>query len=272
MHPLVRIAKRIVPSVAWTTAAGYYHAWNRVAEWYLNRKYWASVDRLLKLKDKHQGERCVIIGNGPSLQKTDTSLLKDEITFGMNRVYIAFDDWGFSTTYYVAVNKLVVEHFAHDIARLPMPKFISWDSLDLIDFMPDMIFLKSLHDPGFFTDVTQGIWQGATVTYAAMQLAYYMGFQQVILIGVDHSFSTQGEPNKTVVSEGDDPNHFDSRYFGKGYRWQLPDLVTSELAYRLARYQFELAGREIIDATIDGKLEVFPKADYHTLFADSGEG
>ena len=59
--------------------------------------------------------------------------------------------------------------------------------------------------------------------------------QQVILIGVDHSFATKGKPNTTVVSEGDDPNHFSGNYFGKGFRWQLPDLDTSELGYIRAR-------------------------------------
>jgi hypothetical protein len=93
-----------------------------------------------------------------------------------------------------------------------------------------------------------------------------MGFEQVILIGVDHSFSTQGKPNTTVVSEGDDPNHFNAGYFGKGFRWQLPDLETPERAYRMARSAYEKAGRQVLDATVGGKLAVFPKADYNTLW------
>jgi hypothetical protein len=99
-----------------------------------------------------------------------------------------------------------------------------------------------------------------------MQVAYYLGFQKVILVGVDHSFVTQGKPHTTVVSQGDDPNHFDPQYFGKGFRWQLPDLETSEMTYRIAKWQFENTGREIVDATVDGKLQVFPKVDYHLLF------
>jgi hypothetical protein len=69
-----------------------------------------------------------------------------------------------------------------------------------------------------------------------------------------------------VVSEGEDPNHFDPRYFGKGFRWQLPDLETSEIAYRMARRAYEQAGRRVLDATIGGKLTVFPKVEYGSLF------
>jgi len=88
----------------------------------------------------------------------------------------------------------------------------------------------------------------------------------VILIGVDHNFQTKGKPNETVVSEGDDPNHFNPGYFGKGFRWQLPDLETSERAYTMAREAYQKAGREILDATIGGKLQVFPKVAYDSLF------
>ena len=99
-----------------------------------------------------------------------------------------------------------------------------------------------------------------------MQLAYYMGFQQVILIGVDHNFVTQGPANQEVVSTGQDPNHFSGEYFGKGFHWQLPDLVSSEQAYQLARSTYERAGRQILDATVNGKLNVFPKVSYNSLF------
>jgi hypothetical protein len=88
----------------------------------------------------------------------------------------------------------------------------------------------------------------------------------VILIGVDHNFTTQGKPNSTVVSEGPDPNHFNPNYFGKGFRWQLPDLDTSERGYAMARQAYEAAGRQVLDATVGGKLQIFPKVEYSSLF------
>ena len=100
----------------------------------------------------------------------------------------------------------------------------------------------------------------------ALQTAYYLGFSEVILIGVDHSFATKGKPNTTVVSEGDDPNHFNPAYFGKGFRWQLPDLDTSEVGYAMARHAYEADGRRVLDATVGGKLTIFPKVDYNSLF------
>ncbi len=75
----------------------------------------------------------------------------------------------------------------------------------------------------------------------ALQTAFFLGFQQVILIGVDHNFATKGKPNETVVSQGDDPNHFNPGYFGKGFRWQLPDLDTCRFFQKsiMTRYSKE---------------------------------
>lgn len=232
-----------------------------------NPDFQANLERLEAMKDRHRGERCFIIGNGPSLKKTDLSLLRDEFTFGLNRIYLLFDQLGFSTKYYVSINRLVLEQFADEIAsNVPCPKFTSWENRDLVGTIPEMHFFYRHNRANFHRDITEGVWGGATVTYVAMQIAFHMGFEQVILIGVDHSFATKGRPHKTVISDGGDPNHFDPKYFGKGIQWQLPDLETSEFAYGLARRSFEDAGREIVDATIEGKLQVFTKVDYLSLF------
>ena len=223
---------------------------------------------LKALKDIHCGERCFILGNGPSLQKTDLSLLKNEYTFGMNRIFLAFPELDFRTTYYLSVNDLVIEQSAAEIQSLDMPRFVSWRAREWLKPEKDLYFLyTSYTGPKFSKDVSGRLWEGATVSYTALQLAFHMGFEKVILIGVDHNFTTKGEPNKTIVSEGDDPNHFHPGYFGKGFRWQLPDLDTNERAYQIAKRYHEDAGRQVVDATIDGKLQIFPKVDYLSLFS-----
>jgi hypothetical protein len=227
-----------------------------------------STRQLSKMKDTHRGKRCFIIGNGPSLRQTDMSKLQDEYTFGMNRIYLMFPDLGFHTTYFVSVNHLVIKQCAQEILHLEIPKFLPWGSRrDMPEATPDTIFLNtSCPGRGFCEDVRRPIWIGATVTFVALQLAYHMGFEQVILIGVDHSFASQGPAGQAVTSQGDDPNHFAPNYFGKGFRWELPDLQTSEFAYRLAREAFEKDSRQVLDATVGGKLTIFPKVDYNALF------
>jgi hypothetical protein len=238
----------------------YFHPWRR-----------ESIRRLAALKDVHKGQRAFIIGNGPSLKQTDLTKLKNEFTFGMNRIYLLFPELGFHTTYFCSINDLVIEQFSDDILALPMPKFLAWRShrhfsknLQLAN-IPTFLY-TTYTGPRFTPDVRWRVWEGATVTNFALQLAFHMGFEKVILIGVDHNFTSKGDANKTVVSQGDDPNHFSPNYFAKGFKWQLPDLDTSEIGYTFAREAYRKAGREVVDATVGGKLTIFPKVDYNSLF------
>ncbi|MGI6259868.1 MAG: 6-hydroxymethylpterin diphosphokinase MptE-like protein [Anaerolineaceae bacterium] len=234
----------------------YLHPWRR-----------ESRRKLAALKDTHKGERCFVIGNGPSLKNTDLSKLSNDFTIGMNRIFLAADELGFSPDILVCVNDLVVEQSVEEFNNLKMPKFFSWRARKWLNMDSYTHFLYTTYtSPRFTTDIGGRVWEGATVTNVCLQLAYHLGFSEVILIGVDHSFATKGTPNTTIQSEGDDPNHFSAAYFGKGFRWQLPDLETSELAYRMARKAYEADGRRILDATIGGKLDVFEKVEYESLF------
>lgn len=226
-----------------------------------------SIRQLKALHNTHTGERCVIIGNGPSLMRTDLSKLRDVFTIGMNRFYMAFPELGFTTSLLLTVNDLVIEQCAADLRQLPIPVFVSWRGRKYIQPAANLHYLWTSYVlPRFSGNAAGRLWEGATVTFVAMQLAYYLGFKQVVLIGVDHNFTTQGKPNTTVVSTGDDPNHFNPGYFGKGFRWQLPDLETSEIGYNIAKNAYTQDGREILDATVGGKLTIFPKVDFNSLF------
>ena len=262
--------KEITPRPIWQATRNAWNALQNAALWPQATFHpWrrASIRRLGELKDIHHGQRGFIIGNGPSLKQTDLTRLSGEFTFGMNRIYLGFPEMEFETTYFLTINSLVIEQCADDIRALSMPRFVCWRSHKLIGAAPDLNFLHTTYTgPGFASDARGRLWEGATVTYVALQLAFHMGFEQVILVGVDHNYSTQGKPNTTVTSQGDDLDHFDAGYFGKGFRWQLPDLETSERAYQMARRAYEQAGRQVLDATVGGKLTIFPKVDYRTLF------
>jgi hypothetical protein len=261
-HPLLvpvresYLALRRLPALP----GAYLHPWRR-----------KSVAALDKLHGMYAGQRAFIIGNGPSLKSTDLSRLGGDFTFGLNRIYLMFASMGFPTSCLVSVNDLVVEQCVSEMQALSIPRFFSWHSHRYLSSstpqagLPTFLY-TTYESPGFSGDVRGRLWEGATVTYVALQLAYHMGFSRVILIGVDHDFVSKGEANKTVVSQGDDSNHFSPKYFGRGFRWQLPDLETSEMAYSMARQAYERAGREVIDATVGGKLTVFPKVDYNSLF------
>ena len=264
--------KRIVPAPIWGLGSDAYWAWyNRgrhVLARLLSPRWVSSRHRLLSYRGRHRGQRCFIIGNGPSLRRTELSLLRNEFTFGLNRIYLLFPELGFTTTYLVAVNDLVLEQCAGELSALHLPKFITWRARHYLGDDPNTIFVDTDYTgPEDFTpDVSRRVFEGFTVTYTALQIAFFMGFEEVVLVGVDHNFKTKGPANQAVVSQGDDPNHFTPDYFGKGFKWQLPDLAGSERAYHLAKEAYDRAGRRVLDATVEGKLEVFRKVSFRSLF------
>lgn len=227
-------------------------------------------ESILFFKGIHTGERCFIIANGPSLKNTNLELLNNDITFGLNRIYLNFENSPFRPTYYLAVNELILEQFCQEISGLEMPKFINWNqrayfnhSIKNTFYLKPKLVVKDV----FQKDSTKPMVFGASVTFAALQLAYYMGFQKVILVGLDHNYAEKGIPNTTELRKNDlDESHFDNQYFPKGVKWQLPDLSRANLDYDIARKVYELDGKEIVDTTIGGKCSVFNKVDYLSLF------
>lgn len=203
------------------------------------------------LADIHRGETGLIIGNGPSLRDVPLEFLNKYPSFGTNRIYLKD---GFTPTYYCSVNPLVISQFAEDIAKIDAPKFLPASYC----FDDTCLPLNSSGMVLFSQDASAWIYEGHTVTYVCMQIAYYMGFRDILLVGVDHSFKYEGAPNQENVLEGNDPNHFHPDYF-KGRSWNNPDLVRSEHAYKLARAMYEAHQRRIINLTPGTKETVFEK-------------
>ena len=248
-----------------------------IYEWWWKREY---APRLRELRRQYAGKgRCFIIGNGPSLNRTDLTKLRDEVTFGVNGLFLKFEEMGFTPTFYVVEDHLVAEDRAQEINAIKGPlKLFPFNLAYCLDEGPDTLFFNHRPRPSpagfeFSTDASRITYTGCTVTFTCMQLAFYLGFPEIYLVGVDASY----EIPKTVERhdhygvavldmQGDDPNHFHPDYFGKGYRWHDPQVDKMVAAYEEARRVTEARGVRIRNATIGGKLEVFERVDYESLF------
>ena len=110
---------------------------------------------------------------------------------------------------------------------------------------------------------------GQSVTFMNLQLAYYLGFTHVYLIGMDFSYKIRDVDEAkglTLISHADDVNHFHPDYFGKGKKWHDPKVHNVAKCYKFAKKIYEADGRNIFNATIGGKLEIFPRKNYSSLF------
>lgn len=238
--------------------------------------------RLRELRARHLGQdRCFIVGNGPSLNRTNLTRLKGEVTFATNGFFLKAGELDWLPTYYVVEDHLVAEDRAEYINAFKGPtKLFPANLAYCLDSGDDTIFFnlrprKSYpHGFDFSSDAAELVYAGGTVTFSCIQLAYFFGFKEIYLIGVDADYTIPGDAKvvgKTGVSEldmqSDDPNHFHPDYFGKGFRWHDPNVDRMLAAYSEARKVTEEEGHaRIYNATVGGKLEIFPRVSFSSLF------
>ena len=236
--------------------------------WTFSKKAKNNRNELKKFRDIHKGERCFLICSGPSLKETNLNLLKNEFTFGLNRIYLNFPNMEFEPNYITCINDLVLSQFSDDFFKQKMPLFLNWNSRSKLKKNKKTHFIgKGFFNNKFSKDISKNITPAATVTYAALQIIYYMGFKEVIIVGMDHNFHYSGKPNEAQErTKNNDVNHFMPNYFPKGSKWETPDLVSSEYYYNIAKNQFNKDNRTIYDATINGKCNIFLKKDLETFF------
>jgi len=234
--------------------------------------------RLASLQNKHKGERIFVIGNGPSLKITDLDRLKNERTFGTNRIYLAFDQTAWRPSYYYA------DHVEVALDETEQINSIGDQTVKLFPFrirkgcarIRNPIFFEGIWDvfepnrPRFSTDPFAGLYWGSTVIYFMLQLAGYMGFSEIYLIGLDCSFNYPAEyqagDKKFTIAEETRHNHFIENYVPIGAQTFPANVHRHFLAFEAAREEFERLGVKIRNATRGGKLEVFERVNFDDLF------
>ncbi|MFC3714909.1 6-hydroxymethylpterin diphosphokinase MptE-like protein [Luteimonas soli] len=233
---------------------------NRLA-WDLRPEAFRSRRRLDRCRDKYAGGRAVVLCNGPSLLETDFELLRQSgvFTFGLNKINLIFDRTTWRPDAIVAVNPYVIEQNSGFYNSTGIPLYLDRCAMRSVPRRDNITYLHSASIRKFARNCRISINQGNTVTFAALQLAYHLGFERVALVGCDHRFTQTGPANLVAVSGARDENHFDPSYFAGGVRWQYPDLVQSEISYLLARDAYEATGRTIVNCTAGGELEVFQR-------------
>ena len=247
---------------------------------------------LQSMRNSRRGETVVLIGNGPSLNETDLELLAGVDTFGVNSIFLADDRFVEPLTYFVVEDTAVFNDNEPEIKRyeathklfptLYQPRFTDDEITENTHFFRmNMGFYGRHHKhagptrtvchPRFSMDASQRVYCGQSVTIINLQLAHWFGYQRVVLIGMDFSYTIPDDADRTgnlIVSNSDDPNHFHPGYFGAGKTWKDPKLDRVLVNYRLANEAYQASGREIINSTVGGRLEVFRRLPLEAALAD----
>lgn len=231
------------------------------------------------LRNRHLGQRAVVVGNGPSLRTRDLDRLQQTVTFGSNKIWLAYDRTNWRPTYYSVEDHLVLQNNRDHIEALSGSLKIfpanmrgfGYHSGDTIfaPFLPPKSFEDPLSDPefpAFSHDLSHGIAWGSTIVYSQIQMALYMGCREIILIGLDHRYELPKEKHGNRYVDAGERNHFHPGYRAPGEVWHQPNLDVLEVSYAKARKICDASGVALRNASRETSLDVIERADFDQLF------
>lgn len=176
-----------------------------------------------QFENKHQGERCFILGNAPSLKEEDLFLLKNETVFICNKGYNALDIGLTHYNYYILADLEVAMVNSKEIEdKINSPRFISSDITKKKNFQrvykkPFVQFKRNsnAHFKQFPKRFDNGWDRVLTVVLDAIIIAYFMGFSKIYLLGVELDYSSNNthfypDDDREIKHKDDIPSQLDT--------------------------------------------------------------
>ena len=225
-------------------------------------------NKIGKLAQRHKGKRCFVVATGPSLkiEDLDTIYANNELSISVNTVYNSFGLTKWRPDYLVVTDTGALHIYYDDLLKADVKykvladrQYDLWHSVDREDIIVFHMMQEYYEEEGpeFSSRMDIGAFYGGSVVYCALQLAVYMGFEEIYIIGADCEYKGNGRSEK---------DHFIPNYFNKD--GAVGSLIPEKMfaAYRVARKYAEEHGVKIYNATRGGKLEVFERVDFDDLF------
>ena len=227
--------------------------------------------RLESLRNQFYGKRCFIIGTGPSLTDDDVLKLKNEYTFSVNAMCMKFEELNWTSTFYGFQDEKVFYKFKEQIENAHLQyvftdyhyrKVISNNEWYYYDRNPYYnsydAYIRNVYHAKFSDDPVLGIYDGFSVTCSMIQIAVYLGFKEIYLLGCDCNYD---EPGKQY--------YVDHGLVGLHYKEAGNRMTAGYIAAK--EYINKHPDIQIYNATRGGKLEVFPRVDLDSLFLKNGD-
>lgn len=232
----------------------------------------ANTRKLASYQNLHQGKRCFVVGNGPSLTPKDLDCIQEEYSFGCNMVYKVFEQTSWRPSYHCVSDMMLSQYNGRDFARyVESPYFTLRSRYRKMEVCPeDTVYVYDINHKYYRVShnlLRYVVRSKATVVLFMMELAMYMGFREIYLLGVDctSSFEKQGHFVENYISRELQKKDMDrTRDIMRNpcateeeiRRYHLDrDIFRYEKIYKAARERQV----QICNATRGGQLEVFPR-------------
>ena len=237
-----------------------------------------NTKKLYAYRDKFKGERCFIMGNGPSLKAMDLDTLIHEYTFGSNMIYKIFDQTGWRPTFHCTIDMICARELAAEYKEnISSPLFTNYSVYNILEEKPkDIIYVRNYRMTPYRPSkqfLSYYYPSEATVTSFIIELAIFMGFKEIYLLGVDctNAFGSNGHfissylPQEIIDKDIKRINkELDKEQQSVDAAAQF-SIDKSIYAYSRLEESSCKCGVKIYNATRGGNLEVYERVDFDTI-------
>lgn len=234
------------------------------------------LNRLAALKNRHDGERVVIPGNGANLNDIDLDRLGEMKVFGIDRIHKLFSRVGWRPDFLLSTDWGVLIDYLLELRAM-----IGLNTTGMTFFFPEIwrglipenesVYWFHQHPAGavhfeqFASNPLTGLRDHGHSLSSAIQMAAALGFSEIYLAGVEANFIMRPGDRRVftqpcgnakqeyyVSAADDDPNHFSRDYHGADSHWRLPDPVSLANALRISRKALAMQERRLIELGCGG--------------------
>jgi len=219
-------------------------------------------EKISDYKNKYNGERCFIVGNGPSLNHTNMNLLKNEYTFALNQINLIYDKYDWRPSVYCSfsnrVEKKWRDNILYNIKNLNVPIFLCKDYEKIIPNETKINFIETIgtsicdseDSSQFNVNIEKYVTKHGSTLLSVLEVAIYMGFKEIYFIGTDLGY------DKKIT-------HFDENYL----KLSNPSRYNNDIlnTHKLINNNIKQYNVKIYNATIGGDLEEYERVNFNEL-------
>lgn len=230
-----------------------------------------------------EGKICFVIGNGPSLNPEDLSVLHENNidSFAANRIYNTFNKTDWRPTYYFSEDEFVLEEILEklnsayinkELKNIFIPLHLNLNkNLKVKNAMYYKLLFSDLqngkpHSDFISDDMIRGIPCRGSVAITSAQAAMFMGYKEIYLIGVDHNFSIMTDKNGNIIVDKNVKDHYGDVKNADENTKGIFNIDAATQSFIDLKAYADKKGVKIFNATRGGKLEVFPRVNFDELF------
>lgn len=232
------------------------------------------------LRNSHRGQRCFILATGPSIRAQNLKPLRDEVCIAVSNFFM-HPDYAYIqpryhciAPYHPPITEDAWQEWMDEL-NMHTQSILVFGHSDRERnerggrFADREHYYLAFRDPAKVDtsdgiDLTQPVADVHSVPTMALQLAMYMGFSKIYLLGCDHDWILHIERSQHFYDES---QHAFMRH---GYdEWNREDFasycqryVTLWDQYKWVRAIAQRQGVQIFNATPGSLLDVFPRADF----------